>query len=152
MAPATPWRLRPLPARGRVGLGTLVTVAATTAAADVTGILLASVIGAVAFFIIPARRNQAKQQMRRKIADVRERLATALRQQFRQEIQRSAQHIREGVAPYSRFIRAEKESLEETSTTLARLATDLEGLRQRIGESAAVGPRKDADNAESRNF
>ena len=122
---------------GAVGLGTLVTVAATTAAADVTGILLASVIGAVAFFIIPARRNQAKQQMRRKIADVRERLATALRQQFLQEIQRSAQNVREGVAPYSRFIRAEKERLEETSTTLARLATDLEGLRQRIGESAA---------------
>ena len=122
---------------GAVGLGTLVTVAATTAAADVTGILLASVIGALAFFIIPAKRNQAKQQMRRKIADVRERLATALRQQFRQEIQRSAQRVREGVAPYSRFIRAEQESLEETSATLARLATDLEGLRTRIDASAA---------------
>jgi len=122
---------------GAVGLGTLVTVAATTAAADVTGILLASVIGAVAFFIIPARRNQARQQMRRKIADVRERLATALRQQFLQEIQRSAQRVRDGVSPYSRFIRAEQERLEQTSTTLARLATDLEALRTRVNAPAA---------------
>ena len=54
-----------------------------------------------------------------------------------QEIQRSAQHVREGVAPYSRFIRAEKESLEETSTTLAGSRPTSRGCGQRIGESAA---------------
>ena len=137
MAPATRSRPRPLPAPAPLGLGTLVTIAASTAAADVTGILLASVVGAVAFFVIPARRTRRRQQMRRKIADVRERLSTALRQQFQHEIQRSAQRVREGVAPYSRFVRAEQERLEQSSATLARLATDLEGLRTRVNAPAA---------------
>src|SRR5436190_271440 len=43
-----------------VGLGTIVTVAASTVAADVTGILLASVVLGVGFLIIPSRRKHAK--------------------------------------------------------------------------------------------
>ena len=73
---------------GALGLGTIVTVAATTAAADITGIILASVIAAIGFFILPAKRQKAKEEMRRKIADVRARLSEALREQLR-EIQRS---------------------------------------------------------------
>ena len=71
---------------GALGLGTIVTVAATTAAADVTGIILASVLAAIGFFILPAKRQQAKAEMRGKIADVRARLSTALREQFQREI------------------------------------------------------------------
>src|SRR4051812_39793384 len=74
---------------GALGLGTIVTIAASTAAADVTGILLASVIAALGFFIIPAKRAKAKAQMREKIADVRARLSAALRGQFREEIGRT---------------------------------------------------------------
>jgi small GTP-binding protein len=40
-----------------VGLGTLITVLASTAAADITGILLASVVAALGFLVIPARRK-----------------------------------------------------------------------------------------------
>src|SRR5215218_5242063 len=74
---------------GAVGLGTIVTIAATTAAADVTGIILASVLAAIGFFILPAKRQRAKEEMREKIAGVRAGLSTALREQFQKEIQRS---------------------------------------------------------------
>jgi small GTP-binding protein len=59
---------------GALGLGTIVTMAATTAAADVTGIVMASVMAAVGFFIIPAKRHKAKSEMRAKITAVREKL------------------------------------------------------------------------------
>ncbi len=124
-------------AGGAIGLGTLVTVAASTAAADVTGILLASVIAALGFFIIPARRNRAKAQMREKIADVRARLSTALRVQFEEEIGRSTTRMRDSIAPYSRFVRAEGERLRETAAKLTALRTDLETLRQRVDALAA---------------
>ena len=68
---------------GALGLGTIVTVAATTAAADVTGIVMASVLAAIGFFILPAKRKKAKEEMRRKIADVRQRLSEALRRAVR---------------------------------------------------------------------
>jgi len=124
-------------AGGAIGLGALVTVAASTAAADVTGILLASVIAALGFFIIPARRNRAKAQMREKIADVRARLSTALRVQFQEEIGRSTARMRDSIAPYSRFIRSEGDRLRETAAKLTTLRNDLETLRQRVDSLAA---------------
>jgi Mg2+ and Co2+ transporter CorA len=122
---------------GAVGLGTLVTVAASTAAADVTGIIMASVLAALGFFIIPAKRRQAKEEMRRKITDVRERLSAALRVQFQDEIKTSAARIREGIGPYSRFVRAEGDKLQETDDHLSALANELETLRSRIDSLAA---------------
>ena len=122
---------------GALGLGTIVTIAASTAAADVTGILLASVVAAVGFFIIPAKRAKAKAEMRTKIADVRARLSTALRAQFKEEIGRTTARMRESIAPYSRFVRAEEETLQETDTRLAELKSDLERVRQRVGALAA---------------
>ena len=122
---------------GALGLGTLITVAASTAAADVTGIILASVIAAIGFFVIPAKRTRAKAAMREKVADVRARLSTALRVQFQEEIARSTARMRESIAPYSRFVRSEGEKLRETETRLATLRTDLERVRQRVDAMAA---------------
>ena len=124
-------------AGGAIGLGTLVTIAASTAAADVTGTLLASVIAALGFFIIPARRNRAKAQMREKIADVRARLSTALRVQFQEEIGRSTARMRDSIAPYSRFVRSEGERLRETAEKLSTLRADLDNLRRRVDSLAA---------------
>jgi small GTP-binding protein len=122
---------------GALGLGTIVTIAATTAAADVTGIIMASVLAAIGFFILPAKRQKAKDEMRRKIAGVRQRLSDALRNQFGQEIQRSGDRIREGIAPYSRFIRSEGEKLRAVEQELREIGAALEGLRARIERPAA---------------
>jgi small GTP-binding protein len=122
---------------GALGLGTLVAVAASTAAADITGIVLASVIAALGFFVIPAKRKQAKAQMRDKIANVRTRLSVALRTQFEGEIGRTTGRMRESIAPYSRFIQAEGTRLRETETRLAQLKTDLETVRRQVDSLAA---------------
>jgi small GTP-binding protein len=122
---------------GAVTLGTVVTVAATTAAADVTGLVLASVLAAIGFFILPAKRERGKQEMRRKISDVRARLSKALREQFQREIARSAGRIRDGIAPYSRFIRAEGEKLKVVERELREIGNDLAALRARIERLAA---------------
>jgi len=122
---------------GAVGLGTLIAAAASTAAADITGILLASVIAALGFFIIPAKRKQAKAEMRAKIADVRDRLSHALRTQFEGEIGRSTARMRESIAPYSRFVRAEGDKLRETDERLAQLRTDLGNVRRQVDAMAA---------------
>src|SRR5688572_7174884 len=96
---------------GAVGFGAIVLGIATTAAADVTGLIMASLLGTLGFFIIPAKRKRAKEEMRVKIAGVRERLSTSLRDQFGLEIVKSGDRIREGIGPYSRFVRAEGDNL-----------------------------------------
>jgi hypothetical protein len=122
---------------GGVGLGAIVTIAATTAAADVTGIIMASVIAALGFFILPAKRERAKEQMRRKIAGVRQRLSDALHEQFAKEIHKSGDRIRESIGPYSRFVRAEGEKLQTTEQELRAISAELASLRARIEKQAA---------------
>ena len=122
---------------GAIGLGAIVTIAATTAAADVTGIIMASVVAAIGFFILPAKREKAKEEMRRKIGAVREKLSVALKDQFAKEIGKSGERIRESIAPYSRFIRAEGEKLRTTELELKEIGAELASLRARIDKRAA---------------
>jgi hypothetical protein len=122
---------------GAVGFGALVAAIATTAAADFTGLIMASLVGALGFFIIPAKRKRAKEEMRTKVAAVRQRLSTSLREQFGREVGKSADRIREGIAPYSRFVRAEGDSLKATQKELEDATAALTGLRSRIERSTA---------------
>lgn len=75
--------------------------------------------------------------MRRKIADVRERLSDALTRQFRDEIGRSSARMRESIEPYSRFVRSEGEKLREAESKLRELSADLDRVRQRVDAMAA---------------
>jgi hypothetical protein len=120
---------------GAIGLGALVATLATTAAADATGILFASVIFFLGLFIIPARRRVAKAELREKIAAMREQLAHSLRDQFEKEIQRSLHNINQAIAPYTRFVRAERGKLLESQTDLETITNSLNGLKVAIEES-----------------
>ena len=126
---------------GAVGLGAIVTMAATTVAADVTGIVMASVVGAIGFLILPAKRRRAKIELREKISSLRTRLSTAMRTEFESESARSVQRIRGGIAPYSRFVRAEGEKLRAERDELVRFAGELEAARARVEAlTAAADP------------
>jgi small GTP-binding protein len=117
---------------GAVGLGALVTAIATTAAADVTGILMAGLIAALGLFIIPARRRHGQAKMLKKIAELRTGITQSLRTEFEKEIKRSLQHIQEAIGPYTRFIRAERDKLLEAQTQLKHLQTEMEQLRENL--------------------
>ena len=124
-----------------IGLGAIVAALATTVAVDVTGILLASLIAALGLFLIPARRRQARREMHEKVAALREQLAGSLRGHFNQELERSASRINEAIAPYSRFVRAEREKLDEFQRSMesiqgniARLKLAVEGLDENTSD------------------
>jgi len=120
-----------------VGLGAAIAAAATTAAADFTGILLASLIAALGLFIIPARRRQAKQDLREKMSQMRERLAQSLQAHFERELERSLQRVRDAVSPYTRFVRAEGEKLNTVKADLDSIRNDLEALKLQVDELKA---------------
>ncbi len=119
---------------GAISLGALIAVLATTAAADATGIILASVVALLGLFIIPARKRKAKAELREKIANLREQLTQSLRAQFEQEMSRGMMNIKDAIAPYSRFVRSEQGKLEEVQSKLGETKTGLEGLKVRVGE------------------
>lgn len=121
---------------GAIGLGAVVTAIATTAAADATGILAASVVAALGLFIIPAKRRTAKKDLAERIAALRTNLVNSLTTQFDKELKNSLQRIDDAIAPYTRFIRAERAKLEESKAELTesqkmygRLRTEIEDLK-----------------------
>jgi hypothetical protein len=122
-----------------LGLGTLVSVAASTAAADVTGIIMASLVAALGFFIIPARRRKAKAEMQQKLTTLRERLASAMRTEFSRATEASADRIARTVDPYSRFVRAEQARWQESRKTLSALREQARALRARLQPASAAG-------------
>ena len=96
---------------GAVGLGALVAAIATTTADDVTGILAASALSIVGLLVLPAKRRKAKTELNLKVGEVREKLMTSLHKQFETETKASILRIQDAVAPYTRFVRAERDRL-----------------------------------------
>lgn len=117
---------------GALGLGAVLTHVAATAAADVTGVLAASMVAVLGLFIIPNRRHAAKRELSRKIAALRERLMASLTAQFDREIEGSVSRINEAIAPYTRFVRAERERLEGAKAELGGVGEALARLRGRV--------------------
>lgn len=118
---------------GAVGLGTAVTLLVSSSALDVTGVLFAGVIAVVGFFIIPYKRQQAKTRFKEKIETVRQNLNRVLTTQFNAEADRTINRLKEGVAPYARFVRGEKERLASVEQSLNTASEQLKNLQARIG-------------------
>jgi len=120
---------------GAVGLGTLVTVLATTMATDVTGILLAGAMAALGLFIIPTRRRNAKKEMRAKVKMMRDQLTKSLSTHFNHEIERGLQEVKDTIAPYTRFIRSENERNQLAHQALENYLGEIINLTDQIGSS-----------------
>ncbi|MGZ9222627.1 MAG: dynamin family protein [Anaerolineales bacterium] len=122
---------------GAVGLGTLVTAAVLSSSLDVTGILAAGTLAIVGFFVIPYKRKQAKDNFRAKMIILRTNLLETLTTQFTKEAEGAVARLKEGVTPYVRYVRAERERVDKSEATLAKLRQRLSALRAR--SQAVVG-------------
>jgi small GTP-binding protein len=118
---------------GAIGLGTLVVTLVTGAAADLTGILLATALAVGGFYILPRKRRQAQRDFQRRIAQLRTQLKDTLTRQVHLELEQSTARINEAIAPYRRFVQSQQQQLNEargelvaTEDALLRLRADVE--------------------------
>jgi len=118
---------------GALGLGAAAVAVATTAAADVTGITAALLIASLGLFILPRRRRKARGEFREKTEALRKRLSEVVRRQFDTEIERSVERMREAIAPYTRFVRAEHARMTQARSDLSEITAEVEALRAEIG-------------------
>ena len=116
---------------GAVGLGAIVTFAVLSSAVDITGTLAAGTMAILGLFVIPFKRKQAKENFKEKMTTLRTKLLDALTTQFTNESVNAIARMKNGVAPYTRYITSERERIEKTETTLAELKQTLSALRAR---------------------
>ncbi|HMB24044.1 MAG TPA: dynamin family protein [Anaerolineales bacterium] len=116
---------------GAVGLGALVTAAVLSSSLDITGIIAAGTMAILGFFVIPYKRKQAKDNFKTKMDDLRRRLLESLTNQFTHEAESAVTRLKEGVAPYVRYVNSERARVERTEVALAKLRQQISTLRAR---------------------
>jgi small GTP-binding protein len=117
---------------GAVSLGALVVALATTAAADVTGILAAATAVGLSLFILPVRKRSARNELRRRSAEMERQLADVLSDGFTTELNRSIRRIRDAIAPYTRFVGAERSRLTALRADVDAALKEARDLRAEV--------------------
>ena len=117
---------------GALGLGALVTLLATTASADLTGILLAGITATLGFFIIPAKRRQTRSVFSKNINEIRENLSHSLTEEFQKQVDLVMENVRNTISPYSRFVRAEHIKLQSARDTLDEMSQRSFHIRDKV--------------------
>ncbi|HSU16669.1 dynamin family protein [Longimicrobium sp.] len=117
---------------GAIGLGTLVATVITGAAADLTGILMATALAVTGLYVIPSKRAHAKKEFSAKITELRTRLKEALTRQVHAAISESTDKVNESIAPYRRFVIVQQDQLNEARNELVTAEDALLRLRSEI--------------------
>lgn len=125
---------------GAVGLGAVLVTILHSTLLDVTGILGAGALAALGFAVLPQRRERLKRELRRRIGVLRGQLDESITRQFETELEGSLARMREAVAPYTRFVRAERERLDQAAAALGGLAERVGRLQGEIGAAPAGLP------------
>lgn len=115
---------------GALGLGTLITILASTASADFTGVFLAGMTAVLGFFIIPAKKKKAQSLFAKRIADLRSQLSETLMAEFVKQIDVIIERINTTIQPYSRFIRSEQNTLNQNGNSLNSYSEKIFSLKE----------------------
>ena len=120
---------------GAIGLGAILIALLHTTVADVTGLLAAGTVAALGLYILPARRRRARTELRDAIDNLRAQLHEALSTEFERELGLSLQRIRDAIAPYTRFVRGERDKLTTLEGGLVSSGHTISALRHRVQDS-----------------
>ncbi len=122
-----------LASAGGIGLGAaIVAIAGTAAVADVTGIIAGITLISLGLYIIPSRRTHAKRNFNDKMQELRIRLHNAMNEQFHKELNNAINRVRDAIAPYTRFVRAEQRKTAAMQEQLTHLRKEVIRLRDMI--------------------
>lgn len=119
---------------GALGLGAIITILATSASADLTGVLLAGVTATLGFFILPAKKKQLREIFLKNIEDLRKYLSTSLTEEFKKQVTTVVDNVQSTIGPYSRFIRSEHRNLKNAREKLQEFSVENTQMKRDIQE------------------
>lgn len=101
-----------------IGIGAAITIVATTAAADVLGIVAAFWVGIAGFLVLPYYRKKSQKEFTEKINDVEQKLIEALSNEFTDEVNKQVQAMEQALRPFERFVDSSIDSIEKSMNNL----------------------------------
>lgn len=115
-----------------IGLSAAVLAFISTAALDVTGVLLGITLVGVGLFVLPRQRAKAKRDLAEKMRELEEALVAGLSRQFEDELERSQEKLAGAISPYTRFVRSEFDRLQDLGRELDEMSVRLAALRGEV--------------------
>jgi GTP-binding protein EngB required for normal cell division len=119
---------------GALGIGALVATIITTRALDVTGIVAASALAVLGFFVIPYKKSRAKENFKKKMEELRQSLMQSLRSAFNKEFELAVLRLRDNISPYTQYVHAEQQRLTASESSLASMGERIQNLKQEMPE------------------
>jgi len=121
-----------LTAVGGIGLGALTVALVSTTALDITGITAGITLTALGALVLPARRRAAVAKVRSSIEDTRRTLHALISREYALEQERFTARLNDTMAPWTRFIRLERDKLEEGERGVLERRGKVEELRGQL--------------------
>jgi len=121
-----------LTAVGGIGLGALTVALVSTTALDITGITAGITLTALGALVLPARRRAAVAKVRSSIENTRRTLHALISREYALEQERFTARLSDTMAPWTRFIRLERDKLEEGERGVLERRGKVEALRREI--------------------
>lgn len=115
-----------------VYVGALGALAYLSRPTDPVGIVFGGLLAVGGLFVIPFSRGRVKAVFKEKVERVRENLNHVLTTQFTSESNHLLSLLKEGVAPYTRFVYVEKERLDQTEQAIKEGIARLGVLQSRL--------------------
>lgn len=118
---------------GALGLGALLTALFSGLLWDITGVLAASMVAALSFYILPRKRRQARLGFEEKSEALVKDLQQTIAAQFDAYIRTTLEEIKqEVISPFARFCRSEYQQFQTHLGRLQALGEKLGDLERRI--------------------
>ncbi len=115
-----------------IGLSAAVLAFISTAALDVTGVLLGLTLVSVGLLVLPRQRAKAKRELATRMRELEEALVEGISGQFEHELTRSQEKLAGAISPYTRFVRSELDRLSELGEELDEMSVRLASLRGEV--------------------
>ncbi|HSN93876.1 MAG TPA: hypothetical protein VLR89_02305, partial [Anaerolineaceae bacterium] len=119
---------------GALGIGALVATIITTRALDVTGLVAAGALAILGFFVIPYKKNRAKENFKKRMEELRQSLMRTLRNAFNKEFELAILRLRGNISPYTQYVHSEQLRLTANEATLNIMGTKIQDLKQEVPE------------------
>jgi methionyl-tRNA synthetase len=93
---------------------------------------LAGLTATLGFFIIPAKKKQARTLFSKNITNLRQKLNETLTSEFGNQVNHVISRINDTISPYSRFVRSEQNLLESNLKLFKEFDGRIQELKNEI--------------------
>ncbi|GEM_PF-1098670 len=115
-----------------IGLGAALTIAATTVATDILGIVAAFWVGIAGFLVLPYYRKKSQQEFNEQITEIENKLINSLEKELNHEVQAQFKQMDQAISPFRSFVQNALDRILKQNEDMETLLSRMQELRSKL--------------------